>query len=197
LAPGKSTPAKTGEVIVLYGSGFGQSAPPVPEGQVVNSPSTLLTTPVILINGTPAEVLFAGLTATGLYQINIRVPAGIASGDARIIAEAGGVRSPDGVFIAIEGPQPAPAPPSMPDPIYSAAVDNFQFIPANINVAVGGKLTWTNKQAVEHTVRSDSGVFGSAVLGEGDAFSFTFASPGTYAYHCSIHPFMKGMVVVQ
>ena len=86
--------------------------------------------------------------------------------------------------------------PDTPGP-YSAEIDNFRFAPTSIDVGAGGELTWTNKQNVEHTVVSDDGKFGSGVLGVNDTFSTKFATPGTYPYHCSIHPFMKGTVVVK
>ena len=89
--------------------------------------------------------------------------------------------------------QPALPPP----PPYSAQIDNFNFLPATIDVAAGGELTWTNKQTVEHTVVSNDGKFGSAVLGQNDTFSFKFTIPGMYSYLCSSHPFMKGEVIVK
>jgi plastocyanin len=64
-------------------------------------------------------------------------------------------------------------------------------------MAAGSALTWTNKQGIEHTVVSNDGKFGSNVLGPNDTFSFTFKIPGTYSYHCSIHPIMRGKVVVE
>jgi len=57
--------------------------------------------PTITFNGISAEVVFAGLTATGLYQFNVRVPTGLPDGDARVAATAGGVTSPAGPLITI------------------------------------------------------------------------------------------------
>ena len=88
------------------------------------------------------------------------------------------------------------APPAPPTP-YSAQIKNSQFLPGSIDVAAGGELTWTNKQGVKHTVVSNDGKFASDVLRQNGAFSFRFTAPGAYAYHCSIHPFMKGAVIVK
>ena len=76
-------------------------------------------------------------------------------------------------------------------------VENFNFTPADITVARGTTVTWTNNDDVEHTVTASDSSFGSKALETGDTFSFTFTQPGTYSYFCSIHPFMTGRVTVQ
>jgi uncharacterized protein (TIGR03118 family) len=189
------TPAESGELIVLYGTGFGATNPPVSDGQLVNSPLALANPVTVLIGGIQAQVMFAGLIGPGLYQLNVKVPEGVSSGDAAIVAETGGIHSPEGIFLAARAAQPVVAPP--PAPVYSADINNFQFVPSSIDVNAGGILTWTNKQNVEHTVVSNDAKFGSVVLSQNDTFSFKFTTPGAYAYHCSIHPSMKGTVVVK
>jgi uncharacterized protein (TIGR03437 family) len=59
-------------------------------------------TPTITFNGSNADVAFAGLAATGLYQFNVTVPAGLPDGDATVVARAGGVNSPAGALITIK-----------------------------------------------------------------------------------------------
>ena len=76
-------------------------------------------------------------------------------------------------------------------------VDNFSFGPANLTVAVGTTVTWTNRDDIPHTVVSTDKVFKSKVLDTDEKFSFTFDKAGTYPYFCSIHPKMTGSVVVQ
>ena len=80
-APGYPfTPARPGEVVVLYGVGFGMPVTPLVNGSASQT-GALPVKPVILIGGTPAEVQFAGLVSPGLYQFNVVVPSGAASGD--------------------------------------------------------------------------------------------------------------------
>lgn len=76
-------------------------------------------------------------------------------------------------------------------------IDNFSFGPATTTVAAGTTITWTNHDDIPHTVVSTDGVFKSKVLDTDEKFSFTFDTPGTYAYFCSIHPKMTGTVKVQ
>lgn len=84
-------------------------------------------------------------------------------------------------------------------PAPAVTIDNFAFAPALTVVALGTKVTWTNKDEEPHTVTSaDAGkTFTSEALDTGDKFSFTFDKPGTYKYFCSIHPHMIGTIVVR
>lgn len=76
-------------------------------------------------------------------------------------------------------------------------IQNFAFIPSTVTVARGTTVVWTNQQAgVPHTVTSDTSTFASGTLNTGASFRFQFTTPGTYHYHCSIHPSMLGTVVV-
>jgi plastocyanin len=76
-------------------------------------------------------------------------------------------------------------------------VENFNFTPADITVAPGTTITWTNNDDVEHTVTAPDNGFSSKALETGDSYSFTFTQPGTYTYFCAIHPFMTGRVTVR
>jgi plastocyanin len=66
---------------------------------------------------------------------------------------------------------------------------------ASITVKKGTKVVWTNKDDMPHTV-TGAGAFHSATIGPGKTYSFTFSKAGTFAYHCTIHQFMHGTVVV-
>jgi uncharacterized protein (TIGR03437 family) len=94
--------ASPGETILLYGTGFGPTSPAVPAGQVVAAPTRLANPVTVRIGGSVADVSFAGLSAAGLYQFNVKVPETLADGDAAVVVEVGGVRSPDGVFITVQ-----------------------------------------------------------------------------------------------
>jgi plastocyanin len=76
-------------------------------------------------------------------------------------------------------------------------IDNFNFTPPALTVPVGTKVTWVNKDDVPHTVTSDDKLFGSRAMDTDDKFSFTFQTPGTYPYYCSVHPKMTGKVIVK
>ena len=76
-------------------------------------------------------------------------------------------------------------------------IDNFSFGPAELTVAVGTTVTWTNRDDIPHTVVSTDKVFRSKVLDSDEKFSYTFAQAGTFPYFCSIHPKMTGKVIVK
>jgi plastocyanin len=76
-------------------------------------------------------------------------------------------------------------------------IDNFTFNPQQITVKSGTTVTWTNGDDIPHTVTSKTMVFKSNALDTGDKFSFTFTTPGTYAYFCALHPHMTGSIVVE
>jgi uncharacterized protein (TIGR03437 family) len=104
-----SVPAKMGETILLFGTGFGPTTPPADPMQMVSG-ALPLTTPndlVIWIGGMPAKVLFAGMTGSGLYQFNVVVPDNTIDGESRLEASIGGVRTPV-LWLPVKTP---PAPP--------------------------------------------------------------------------------------
>jgi plastocyanin len=76
-------------------------------------------------------------------------------------------------------------------------IDNFSFTPATITVAVGTQVTWTNRDDIPHTIVTEDKTVKSKALDTDEKFSATFDKPGTYSYFCSIHPKMKGTIVVQ
>jgi len=65
-------------------------------------------------------------------------------------------------------------------------VDQFAFYPQRITVKAGTTVTWSNEDDVPHTVASSSRLFKSKALDTKDKFSFTFTTPGTYEYFCSL-----------
>lgn len=72
----------------------------------------------------------------------------------------------------------------------------LSFDPSQIITPVESTVFWTNEDAIEHTVTSDEGLFDSGPISPGDTFDNTFDSTGEFGYHCSIHPFMTGVVIV-
>lgn len=100
------------------------------------------------------------------------------------------------------GTGPAPAPGTTPPSADSATtimIKDFSFNPSTISIPQGTTVTWVNGDGMAHTVESDAGApvaFASPELGNGGSYRQTFTQAGTYAYHCSIHPSMKGTIVV-
>jgi len=76
-------------------------------------------------------------------------------------------------------------------------IQNSAFAPTTTTIKVGDTVTWTNRDAFSHTSTSDTGAWNTGVITAGASGSFTFTSAGTFAYHCSIHSFMKATVIVQ
>ena len=70
------------------------------------------------------------------------------------------------------------------------------FAPGRIQVLVGDTVVWRNADGTNHTVTSNDDLFDSGYIAPGLTFAEAFAKPGHYAYHCSIHKFMRGEVVV-
>jgi plastocyanin len=68
--------------------------------------------------------------------------------------------------------------------------------PWDLTVVAGQTVTWTNSGLGPHTVTSDAALFDSGRLEAGAAFSYTFSTPGTYLYSCTVHPTMHGRVAV-
>jgi plastocyanin len=80
------------------------------------------------------------------------------------------------------------------------SIKNFAFEPSTLTVKAGTTVTWVNNDGASHTIVSDTGSpvsFSSDPFATGASYTFTFTQPGTYPYHCSIHPAMKGEIIVQ
>ena len=99
----KTVAAKPGDILELFGVGFGPTTPIVPAGQVYTN-SALTTNPVQLkVNNIAVMPSFAGLTSAGLYQINvIQLPSGLGSGDVPLLATGDGVQTPTGVVLSLQ-----------------------------------------------------------------------------------------------
>jgi plastocyanin len=79
-------------------------------------------------------------------------------------------------------------------------IRNMMFTPSQITVAKGGTVTWTNNDSTAHTVVDDLSNVGGPSSGDippGGTYSFTFNKTGSFQYHCSIHPSMRGTIVVK
>ncbi len=75
-------------------------------------------------------------------------------------------------------------------------IQNSAYDPGTITVTTGTTVTWTNKDAITHTVTSNTGLFDSGNISPNGTYPHTFTAAGSYPYHCTIHPYMTGTVIV-
>ncbi|HWC73447.1 MAG TPA: cupredoxin family copper-binding protein [Gemmatimonadales bacterium] len=78
-----------------------------------------------------------------------------------------------------------------------AEMRTMTFAPNRIEIAVGTTVVWTNNDPLVHTITADDGSWDSGAVDPGKTWSHTFSKAGEYAFHCTPHPFMKGVVVVR
>jgi len=86
-------------------------------------------------------------------------------------------------------------------PSAAVTIQTFQFQPGDLAVQAGTRVTWTNQDAITHTVTSGTpetrdGRFNSPLAGQGTTFAYTFTQPGTYPYFCDRHQSMRGQIRV-
>jgi plastocyanin len=92
-------------------------------------------------------------------------------------------------------PAPAAAASVQTVAVSAVAISGFAYVPAAITVPAGTTVTWRNDDSARHDV--SGGPLRSPLLSQGATWSYTFATPGTYSYICSVHPNMKGTVTVR
>ena len=126
-------------------------------------------------------ILFAGLLVCGAA-----------------LAACGGSGSSPAASVAASAAAPSNAAPSEAPAAGgdAVAIQNFAFGPASLSVAAGTTVTWTNNDTAPHTATADDGSFDSSSIAPGATFSQAFATAGTFAYHCSLHPNMTGTIEV-
>jgi plastocyanin len=94
----------------------------------------------------------------------------------------------------------SPAPALVAEPGKQAEVNlqDNSFQPRTLTVSAGTTVTWTNRGQHRHTVTSDLGLWSSGPLNSGKTYAHTFDRPGTYPYHCELHPQqMRGIIEVK
>ena len=79
----------------------------------------------------------------------------------------------------------------------SVTMEGTAFTPAQVTVTAGTTVTWVNKDPFPHTVFSDTGKIPSAAVAPDGRFQFTPTKPGRYDYICTLHPGMKGTLIVK
>ena len=103
LITGKAfVPAKPGDIISLWGTGFGPTIPSLPAAKLVINAASLAYSVTITIGGQPATISFAGRSGSGLDQFNVTVPATLPDGDQTLAASIGGLQTQAGIFITVQ-----------------------------------------------------------------------------------------------
>src|ERR1035438_7827375 len=98
--------AKPGDIVILWGTGFGATTPAVAAGTTVSGAPAVVTTPTVTVGGVSAPVVSAVLSpgSAGLYQVAIQLPANVPTGAVAVQASVGGVRTPAGISIFVVNP---------------------------------------------------------------------------------------------
>jgi plastocyanin len=205
---------------VIGASGTGGSAPslvalPATPRAGERVQLTLLNVPSGLrsvawrVSGAPAgsrQTLGAGqisvvFTQPGIHRVAVELT-GTTVSQSRTLFVVVAAASPRPGALASPAHQARHRPTSAPHHVARAAGDpavgiaDFHFTPATLTIHVGDTVTWTNSGPSSHTATARDGSFNTGQLSRGHSASHTFTAPGTYAYFCSIHPFMHGTVTV-
>jgi uncharacterized protein (TIGR03437 family) len=96
-----SRPASPGEIIVMWGTGFGPTTPPTPTSQLVTQAAVTALPVSVSVGGLAAEVLWSGIVMPGVYQLNVKFP-DISGGDHSVRASIGGFRSAANVLLTVK-----------------------------------------------------------------------------------------------
>jgi plastocyanin len=117
--------------------------------------------------------------------------AGCGSSENSQSAQGASKQSPSSPAKSSRSSQSAPSGGTRP-----VAIDNFKFTPASLTVSQGARITVTNRDSTAHTMTADNGSFDTGDIDPSSSATITLSKPGTIKYHCSIHPFMHGTLVV-
>lgn len=79
---------------------------------------------------------------------------------------------------------------------HEVAIEGFKFVPADITIAPGDTVRFTNKDSAPHTATADNGAFDTKRLNRGKSASLKFPSAGKFTYFCEFHPMMKGSITI-
>lgn len=99
-----TTPGKPGEVVVLYGIGFGPTTPSVSSGTVPTGIASLPNSLTLQIGDIPVTPLYSGVSpgSAGLYQFNVKIPDSLPNGDATVVVTLNGATSQSNIFITVQ-----------------------------------------------------------------------------------------------
>ena len=81
--------------------------------------------------------------------------------------------------------------------VHTVAIENMQYNPAQLHVRRGERIVWANKDLFPHTVTAVSHAFDSQSIAANASWTYVAGKAGEYAYRCTFHPTMKGVIEVQ
>lgn len=81
--------------------------------------------------------------------------------------------------------------------VETVIVEDFAFSPGNLNVPLGARVTWINRDSAPHSATDRDGTWDTGLLAQGERATLVFDAPGTFAYYCTVHPNMKAQLVVR
>lgn len=110
--------------------------------------------------------------------------------------EAGGEEASGSEENGSEEAESEPAPSGEAAKSEKVQIVEFTYEPDPVVVQAGGKVIWQNEDTAPHTATADDGSFDTGTIEKGKLGSATFKEPGTFTYHCEIHPTMHGTVEV-
>jgi plastocyanin len=99
-------------------------------------------------------------------------------------------------LVGLRGELAAAGPTAQVSRTAAVEINHFAYHPPTLTIARGGTVTFSNTSKVTHTA-TRRGSFSTGHIKPGTSISVRFTRPGIYAYHCLIHPFMHGKIVVQ
>jgi glucose/arabinose dehydrogenase/plastocyanin len=191
---GHQIPQWTNHLFMANYNGLGQL-----RHMYLNPDRTLVLTTNVVLGVTPNTDLITGPDGSFWFIDG----GGYGTGTLYRISGTGGTQTPTSVAgNTATATRTATVPPTITSTPCPGAVTtqvdiiDFAFIPPIQTIHVGDTIRWTNSGAAPHTATSDTGVWDSGNMSNGDEFSFTFTTPGDYEYHCEVHTFMTGTISV-
>jgi plastocyanin len=138
--------------------------------------------------------LLTGLLAIAAFELMVRPAFAVSAGDVSVAGRTTGKTT----IIAGNAPSVSEQTAASTEKVGAkVSIANFAFTPAEITIAPGESVTWTNDDGAPHGLEYADGAKGTDLLLPGASFSRQFDRPGTYDYNCSVHPYMTGRVVVR
>ena len=85
-----------------------------------------------------------------------------------------------------------------PDPQHrTVVIEQFGFSPAELRVTIGDTVEWVNHDPFYHSTAADSAAWTSPEFARGERFLMPTTQQGRFPYHCTAHPVMRGVLIVQ